>query len=216
LSTRLDGNSKTPCIDDNRAEHQHQAPADMLTIKRQTSTTVLYTVSTRSPVVTWSTPASQYGLLLARLLAGIFVLALLLNEYCHAFRCPQNLPGIFSALSTSPTHNTLAAWFTHALPWYYRALLATATTWLIFTKSHLEESLLVIRGLGVQTSTSSPSYLWTSTTRFIPTSSIQDFFIHEAFRGFEVRYYLSIVVEDEEDVVVVFPVSSSCALRLWL
>ncbi|KAK0272282.1 hypothetical protein LTR35_012865 [Friedmanniomyces endolithicus] len=181
----------------------------MLTTKRQTSTTVLYTVSTGPPVLSWGTRASQYGLLLARLLAGIFVLALLLNEYCHAFRCPQNLPGLSSALPTSPAHHNLAAWLTHALPWYYRALLATATTWLIFTKSHLEESLLVIRGLGVQTSTSSPSYLWTSTTRFIPTSSIQDIFIHEAFRGFEVRYYLSIVVEDEEDVVVVFPYTAS-------
>ncbi|KAK0946466.1 Diacylglycerol kinase [Friedmanniomyces endolithicus] len=182
-------------------------PAIMLTVKRQTSTTVLYTVSTRAPVVTWTARASQSGLLLARLLAGIFVLALLLNEYSRVFRWPQNLPGLSSVLAISPTHNTLAFWFTHTLPWYYRATLTAVMSWLIFTKSHLEESLLVIRGLGVQTSTSSPSYLWTSSTRFIPTSSIQDILIHEAFRGFEVRYYLSIVVEDEEDVVVVFPVS---------
>ena len=69
----------------------------------------------------------------------------------------------------------------------------------------------MIRGLGVQTSTSSPSCLSTSSTRFIPTSAIQDIFIHEAFKGFEVRFYLNIVVEGEEDVVVVFPVSTlSC------
>ena len=43
-------------------------------------------------------------------------------------------------------------------------------------------------------------------TRFIPTTAIQDIFIHEAFKGFEVRFYLSIVVQGEEDVVVVFPV----------
>jgi len=36
---------------------------------------------------------------------------------------------------------------------------------------------------------------------------IQDIFIHEAFKGFEVRFYLAIVVEGEHDVVVVFPVS---------
>jgi phosphatidylinositol glycan class H protein len=42
-------------------------------------------------------------------------------------------------------------------------------------------------------------------SRFIPTSAIQDVFIHEAFRGFEVRFYLAIVVRGEEDVVVVFP-----------
>lgn len=69
-----------------------------------------------------------------------------------------------------------------------------------------EESLLVLRGLGVQTSSSSPTYLSTATTRFIPTASIQDIFIHEAFKGFEVRFYLAIVVVGEEDTVVVFPV----------
>ena len=70
----------------------------------------------------------------------------------------------------------------------------------------LEESLLVLRTLGVQTSTSSSTYLSTSTKRFIPTSQIQDVFIHEAFIGFEVRYYLAIVIEGEPEVVVVFPV----------
>jgi hypothetical protein len=69
-----------------------------------------------------------------------------------------------------------------------------------------EESLLVLRGLGIQTTSSSDSYLSTAATRFIPTTSIQDIFIHEAFKGFEVRFYLAIVVEGEEDAVVVFPV----------
>lgn len=35
---------------------------------------------------------------------------------------------------------------------------------------------------------------------------IQDIFIHEALKGFEVRFYLAVVVEGEEEVVVVFPV----------
>jgi len=34
---------------------------------------------------------------------------------------------------------------------------------------------------------------------------VQDIFIHEAFKGFEVRFYLAIVVKDEKEVVVVFP-----------
>lgn len=71
----------------------------------------------------------------------------------------------------------------------------------------LEESLLTICSLGIQTQTLSPSYLLPASTRFIPTAQIRDIFIHEAFRGFEVRYYLAIVVEGEWDVVVVFPVS---------
>lgn len=43
------------------------------------------------------------------------------------------------------------------------------------------------------------------TTRFIPTENIQDILVNEAFRGFEVGYYLVVVVEGEESVVVVFP-----------
>lgn len=69
-----------------------------------------------------------------------------------------------------------------------------------------EESLLVIRGLGVQTSTSSSMYWSSAATRFIPTTQIQDIVIHEAFKGFEVRFYLAIIVEGESGVVVVFPV----------
>lgn len=73
--------------------------------------------------------------------------------------------------------------------------------------SHPEESILVLRSLGVQTTSISPYYLVPPTTRFIPTSQICDILIHEAFRGFEVRYYLAAIVEGEAEVVVVFPVS---------
>jgi phosphatidylinositol glycan class H protein len=45
------------------------------------------------------------------------------------------------------------------------------------------------------------------TTRFIPTTDVQDMFIHEGFLGFEARFYLAVVVKNEESVVVVFPVS---------
>ncbi|KAI0202658.1 GPI-GlcNAc transferase complex, PIG-H component-domain-containing protein [Astrocystis sublimbata] len=71
---------------------------------------------------------------------------------------------------------------------------------------HVEESLLVLRGLGIQTSSSKDSFLFgKNTTRFIPTEKILDVVINEAFRGFEVRYYLVVLVEGERDVVVVFP-----------
>lgn len=65
--------------------------------------------------------------------------------------------------------------------------------------------MTLLRGLGVQTSSSAATYLQAPSSRFIPTSDIQDIFIHEAFRGFEVRFYLAIVVRGEEDIVVVFP-----------
>lgn len=72
-------------------------------------------------------------------------------------------------------------------------------------QEHTTETLLAIRGLGLQTSTSSASYLSAPSTRFIPTSMIQDLFIYEAFRGFEVRFCLGVIVEGEEECVVVFP-----------
>lgn len=81
----------------------------------------------------------------------------------------------------------------------------------VLTVAFAEESLLVIRGLGIQTSTSSNTYLSKATTRFIPTTQIQDIVIHEAFKGFEVRFYLAVIVEGEPSVVVVFPVSASKA-----
>jgi phosphatidylinositol glycan class H protein len=67
---------------------------------------------------------------------------------------------------------------------------------------------LVIRGFGIQTSTSSSTYLSTAATRFIPTTQIQDIVIHEAFKGFEVRFYLAVIVEGEPDALVVFPVGN--------
>lgn len=50
-------------------------------------------------------------------------------------------------------------------------------------------------------------YWSTAATRFIPTTQIQDIVIHEAFKGFEVRFYLAVIVEGEPNAVVVFPVS---------
>ncbi|KAK6189236.1 pseudouridine synthase deg1, partial [Pestalotiopsis sp. IQ-011] len=66
-------------------------------------------------------------------------------------------------------------------------------------------SLLVLRGLGIQTSSSGHTVLGGPATRFIPTEKIRDVLINEAFLGFEVRYYLAVVVEGEDEVVVVFP-----------
>ncbi|KAL1792887.1 hypothetical protein ACET3X_009394 [Alternaria dauci] len=92
-----------------------------------------------------------------------------------------------------------------ACQWRYLVPSACLMLFLVLRRNYTEESLTILRGLGVQTSTTSLTYLQTPTTRFIPTTSIQDVFIHEAFKGFEVRFYLMIVVEDEEEVVVVFP-----------
>ncbi|KAL7810976.1 GPI-GlcNAc transferase complex, PIG-H component domain-containing protein [Trichoderma aethiopicum] len=83
--------------------------------------------------------------------------------------------------------------------------VAAAVFYALSLRVHKEESLLVLRGLGVQTSESPATYLAGAATRFIPTEKIQDILVNEAFLGFEVRYYLVVVVEGEENVVVVFP-----------
>lgn len=86
---------------------------------------------------------------------------------------------------------------------------AAAVAYVLALRVHTSESLLVLRGLGVQTTRSPSTYLVvpgaSAATRFIPTEKIRDVLVNEAFLGFEVRYYLVVVVEGEADVVVVFP-----------
>ncbi|KAK4991580.1 hypothetical protein LTR50_001775 [Elasticomyces elasticus] len=179
----------------------------MLIIKRPTATTVSFTVSTRAPAATFTAKIFYHLLLIVKVSLGLFVL---LTSWA---RCRLLVPTACSGYWTLPDSfligtviGRLASWIVDHVDW--RVLLPTVVVVLraILRKGYTEESLLVIRGLGVQTSTSSPTYLTTSTTRFIPTNTIQDIFIHEAFKGFEVKFYMVIVVEGEEDVVVVFPV----------
>ena len=75
-------------------------------------------------------------------------------------------------------------------------IVAAAALWLASLRVRTTESLLVLRGLGVQVQ-----------GRFIPTAKILDILINEAFLGLEVRYYLAVMVDGEDDLVVVFPTS---------
>ena len=170
----------------------------MLTIYRPTPTTALYTVSTQSPTQNLASQLTTAFFLAIRLtLATLLCLTLYFESQTFHATSDTDLPAWFPsrAPSSIPT-----------LPW--RILIYAVTAYLVLRRRHAEESLLVIQGLGLQTSMSSSSFLWRASTRFIPTSAVQDVFIHEAFRGFEVRFYLCVVVEGEEGVVVVFPVSA--------
>ena len=69
-----------------------------------------------------------------------------------------------------------------------------------------DESFLIIRALGVQTTTRMRFPLL-SHSRFIPASQIDDVLLYEGIKGFEVRYYLAVVIHGEETVEVVFPVN---------
>ena len=179
----------------------------MLSIKRPTPTTVSYTVSTRSEPTTLAAKLTNAISILLRLTAGLVVLTAFLHEHQTLFqntlyRLPPSLhsllPALPSILATLPPALRIG---TYAL-----------VLWLVFRKGYTSESLLVVRGLGVQTATAGSSFLWGGSTRFIAASAVQDVFIHEAFRGFEVRFYLCIVVEGEEGVVVVFPVCDASLL----
>ncbi|KAG5967307.1 hypothetical protein E4U57_000890 [Claviceps arundinis] len=98
-----------------------------------------------------------------------------------------------------------------SLPPVVLVALCLGACYALTRRVHCTESLLVLRGLGVQTS-ESPSWGMSlgwgaggAATRFIPTEKIRDIFVNEAFRGMEVRYYLVVVVEGDGELVVVFP-----------
>jgi phosphatidylinositol glycan class H protein len=199
----------------------------MLTTTRPTPTTVSYTVSTRSQRGTLTSRLTTLTLVIVRLTAALLVLyALLLEFQFLSTGTAYALPAWFSTpILPSARHHPAAAPepgpkpgstpaetpFHLPFPPLVRAGAYALVLWLASRKGYTSESLLVIRGLGVQTATAGTSFLWGGSTRFIAASAVQDIFIHEAFRGFEVRFYLCIVVEGEEGVVVVFPVS----LRLF-
>ncbi|KAI1456192.1 GPI-GlcNAc transferase complex, PIG-H component-domain-containing protein [Annulohypoxylon moriforme] len=97
--------------------------------------------------------------------------------------------------------STLAA----SLPPWVIVPCSLVTLYLLSLRIGTEERLLVLRGLGIQTSSSGDTIFSPLKTRFIPTDKIQDILINEAFRGFVVRHILVVIVEGEENVVVVFP-----------
>jgi phosphatidylinositol glycan class H protein len=194
-------------------------PVQTLNTLQPSPFTVLYTVSTRLvPKTVFASIASYVGLLLRMVLGCSAALLLWLRSHIQSMRTEHTLLGILGRLRTQQLLE-----FVDNCQWMYLAPCILSVFVLVFRRNytgtprtyvsvvwtvsdmHVEESLTVLRGLGVQTSTTSSTYLQAATTRFIPTTSIQDIFIYEAFKGFEVRFYLAIVVEGEEDAVVVFP-----------
>ncbi|EHA56768.1 hypothetical protein MGG_06674 [Pyricularia oryzae 70-15] len=106
-------------------------------------------------------------------------------------------PGrVFASLST-------------ASPAYVLVPLCLALLHVSQLRIYRSETLLVLRGLGVQTISQGDGFILPTLggpkNRFIPTEKIRDVVINEAPLGFEVRFYLVIIVEGEEELVVVFP-----------
>ncbi|KAI6710073.1 GPI-GlcNAc transferase complex [Diplocarpon mali] len=188
-----------------------------LRTSRPSPTTVEYTVST-SPTLTLPLRLLIIFTFILRLAVALVVLLLLYSRYLltsHA-SLEQGSATVSKTLSQDYVYQALGAIHRTCLgtlislvatrtPLALHLTISLCLIYLISLRLHTTESLLVLRGLGIQTSSSSDTYLSSSTTRFIPTEKIQDILVNEAFRGFEVRYYLVVVVEGEENVVVVFP-----------
>ncbi|TGZ83373.1 hypothetical protein EX30DRAFT_154193 [Ascodesmis nigricans] len=93
-----------------------------------------------------------------------------------------------------------------ALPFYQFYPTLLLATYVSLYRVSTQESLLVMKQLGVQTSTTAGT-LWGQgrKTRFIPTANVRDVVLLEGFWGWQVRYYVAVVVEGEGKLVVVFP-----------
>ncbi|KAH7130348.1 GPI-GlcNAc transferase complex, PIG-H component-domain-containing protein [Dendryphion nanum] len=173
-------------------------PNQILTTLQPTPSTVLFRVSTRPVPKTLLAILNQYVSLLLRILIGGLALLSLLVKW--DFASDSLLGSLLRSLAETSVGNKI-----ESTQWRFLGPGVMILLWFVLRRGYTEESLLVLKGLGLQTSTSSSTYLQAATTRFIPTTSVQDIFIHEAFKGFEVRYYLAVVIQGEGDVVVVFP-----------
>ncbi|KAK3989556.1 phosphatidylinositol N-acetylglucosaminyltransferase subunit gpi15 [Cladorrhinum sp. PSN332] len=195
--------------------------APHLYIRRPSPTTAEFTVTTCPPL----TLPLRLALLLILLFRISTITAALTTIYARFFLSPDSLPSISTSplslliqgeifplvtyllytLHTSPAGEFLSTTFQPVPSWALLLSSSAAIYVALCAQLHTTESLLVLRGLGIQTSSGGAGSLGRAKTRFIPTEKIRDVLINEAFRGFEVRYYLIVVVEGEEDVVVVFP-----------
>ncbi|GLB11957.1 hypothetical protein AtubIFM57258_009234 [Aspergillus tubingensis] len=178
-----------------------------LILRRPSPTTVSFTVSNASRRT--STPAKAFFYLQILLRAVTFFCVLLLDaaKFRRTFFMEDGSWIRWTTIWSSALGISVCR-IADAYSSVVVVLASAIVFYGVFRKGYTEESLLVIRGLGIQTSTSSQTYLSKASTRFIPTTQIQDIVIHEAFKGFEVRFYLAVIVEGESEVVVVFPVST--------
>ncbi|KAH9875577.1 hypothetical protein IAQ61_003041 [Plenodomus lingam] len=157
-------------------------PAQTLRTLQPTPSTIQYTVSTRRVADTFPSILSHYSGIALRFVVGLIAVLILWTKYHTAYEPASAL--LRWTLNTAWETHLIA--LVHRCQWRYLAPLSLFLLFLVFRRNYTEESLTLLRGLGIQTSTSSGTYLQSPTTRFIPTTSIKDIFIHEAFKGFEV------------------------------
>lgn len=188
-----------------------------LHIRRPSPTTAEFTVSTRPP------PTIRFRILLfsvflVRFALGTSVLLLLYTKWSQSPYAPpytplsspstffsvSNIRYVLHTILSTPLGLSLSR-LTATTPPYLLITPCLAALYLCVLRIHTTESLLVLRGLGIQTASTGRTFLSGDLTRFIPTEKICDVLINEGFLGFGVRHYLVVVVDGEEELVVVFP-----------
>lgn len=181
-----------------------------LRTRRPSPTTVEYTLSTK-PAPTLPTVLLHLVLLALRLLLLAAAALLPLSQIVPYVPSPT----LHALLATPPA---ALARLSTALPTPVPPAAAALLAYLALRRLHVTESVLVLRGLGIQTRSSGALWGLGDATRFIPTEQIRDVLVNEVFVGFGVRYVLVVVVEGEEDMVVVFPQlggGKEVVLRVW-
>ncbi|KAK5447817.1 hypothetical protein LTS15_009316 [Exophiala xenobiotica] len=190
-------------------------PMQYLEVYLPSPTTVSFTVTTRRPQSS-SKLRFRLGTFLRHAFRILLVYCALAANIAKA-RDLVSLRAVQYYLNTclqlSPGSSSLIEPFAQRTEWWILAPLSLIVVYLCLRRDYVEESLLVLQGLGIQTSTSSGYFFTAPTTTFIPTAQIQDIVIHEAFKGLGVRFYLAVIVEGGTEVVVVFPVNTPAPTR---
>ncbi|KAI0809530.1 GPI-GlcNAc transferase complex, PIG-H component-domain-containing protein [Xylaria sp. FL0064] len=186
-----------------------------LRIRRPSPTAAEFTVTTLPPL-TIPLRLTLYAINLLRALLSSLILLFLYAIWVQSPYSSPPPPNTLQPPSSSPAHllttllasppGIFATHLAHRTDPRLAVPLCAAALYALTRRLYTEESLLVLRGLGIQTRSSKGNILaGRATTRFIPTEKIQDVLVNEAFLGFEVRSYLVVIVDGEPDVVVVFP-----------
>ncbi|KAF5871875.1 putative phosphatidylinositol n-acetylglucosaminyltransferase protein [Botrytis fragariae] len=170
-----------------------------LYIRRPSPTTIEYTVSTRPPLAL----PLRILLILTHIIRVVLALGILLLLYTYYLTLLPP-PSILSSLTIPPSILLRLQALTTLLSPLLLVPISLALLLFLTLRPHTSESLLILRHLGLQISSSPKTYLSTTKTRFIPSQKIQDIYINEVFSNFEVRYVLVVVVEGEGELVVVF------------
>ncbi|KAJ9448009.1 Phosphatidylinositol N-acetylglucosaminyltransferase subunit gpi15 [Diplonema papillatum] len=103
------------------------------------------------------------------------------------------------ALASAAAVATAGGWSTSV--WAAVTCLLACLAALRAAAAPLTQSLLIVRGVGLQLSTAS---LLSQKTRFVPLDSVASVFINEGFGCFCVQTYLALAADDSTDLLLPF------------